>query len=147
MNISVKFCKLHPLAKPFKYSREGDACMDVYSLARADDAVVPAGQSVIIPTGIALEIPEGYEGQIRGRSGFSSRGILVQLGTIESGYRGEIGVMLHNASGSSFHIKAGESIRIAQFTVKPVVMIELEESEELSSTERGSSGYGSSGQH
>ena len=138
--IKVKFKELDTNAIPFSYSREGDACMDMYSLA--DDIIYPRG-TVIIPTGIAVEIPEGYEGIVRGRSGLASKGIQAHLGTIDSAYRGDVGIIITNTSNTPFEVKAG--MRLAQFTVKPVYHIELEEVEELSDTSRGSNGYGSSG--
>ena len=138
--IKVKFKELDTNAIPFSYSREGDACMDMYSLA--DDIIYPRG-TVIIPTGIAVEIPEGYEGIVRGRSGLACKGIQAHLGTIDSAYRGDVGIIITNTSNTPFEVKAG--MRLAQFTVKPVYRIELEEVEELSDTSRGSNGYGSSG--
>ena len=138
--INVKFKKLESNAIPFSYSREGDACMDMYSLA--DDIIYPRG-TVIIPTGIAVEIPEGYEGIVRGRSGLASKGIQAHLGTIDSAYRGDVGIIITNTSNTHFEVKAG--MRLAQFTIKPVYKIHLVEEVELSDTERGTNGYGSSG--
>lgn len=138
--IKVKFKKLDTNAIPFSYSREGDACMDMYSLA--DDIIYPRG-TVIIPTGIAVEIPEGYEGIVRGRSGLASKGIQAHLGTIDSAYRGDVGIIITNTSNTHFEVKAG--MRLAQFTIKPVYKIHLVEEVELSDTERGTNGYGSSG--
>ena len=138
--IKVKFKKLDTNAIPFSYSREGDACMDMYSLA--DDIIYPRG-TVIIPTGIAVEIPEGYEGIVRGRSGLSSKGIQAHLGTIDSAYRGDVGIIITNTSNTPFEVKAG--MRLAQFTIKPVYKIQLIEVETLTNTERATSGFGSSG--
>lgn len=138
--IKVKFKKLDTNAIPFSYSREGDACMDMYSLA--DDIIYPRG-TVIIPTGIAVEIPEGYEGIVRGRSGLASKGIQAHLGTIDSAYRGDVGIIITNTSNTPFEVKAG--MRLAQFTIKPVYKIQLIEVEALTNTERATSGFGSSG--
>ena len=138
--IKVKFKKLDTNAIPFSYSREGDACMDMYSLA--DDIIYPHG-TVIIPTGIAVEIPEGYEGIVRGRSGLASKGIQAHLGTIDSAYRGDVGIIITNTSNTPFEVKAG--MRLAQFTIKPVYKIQLIEVEALTNTERATSGFGSSG--
>ena len=138
--IKVKFKKLDTNAIPFSYLREGDACMDMYSLA--DDIIYPRG-TVIIPTGIAVEIPEGYEGIVRGRSGLTSKGIQAHLGTIDSAYRGDVGIIITNTSNTPFEVKAG--MRLAQFTVKPVHKVCLVEQTELTNTERGISGFGSSG--
>lgn len=138
--IKVKFKKLDTNAIPFSYSREGDACMDMYSLA--DDIIYPRG-TVIIPTGIAVEIPEGYEGIVRGRSGLTSKGIQAHLGTIDSAYRGDVGIIITNTSNTPFEVKAG--MRLAQFTIKPVYKIQLIEVETLTNTERATAGFGSSG--
>lgn len=138
--VKVKFKKLTDTATLFRYSREGDACMDMY----ADmDAVLYPHETVIIKTGIAVEIPEGFEGIVRGRSGLATQGINVHIGTIDATYRGDVGVIVTNNSLQLFGIHKGN--RIAQFTVKPVYPVHLIEVEELSETERGEQGYGSSG--
>ena len=138
--MEVKFKKRNPDAIPFQYTREDDACMDVFSLI--NKTLLPK-ETAIIPTGISLEIPNNYEGIIRGRSGLSSKGIQVHIGTIESSYRGDIGVIITNNSDKPFEIFKGN--RIAQFTIKPVIKIQLIEFTSLSDTERGENGYGSSG--
>ena len=127
--IKVKFKELDTNAIPFSYSREGDACMDMYSLV--DDIIYPRG-TVIIPTGIAVEIPEGYEGIVRGRSGLASKGIQAHLGTIDSAYRGDVGIIITNTSNTPFEVKAG--MRLAQFTIKPVYKIQLIEVETLTNS-------------
>ena len=138
--VKVKFKKLTDTAISFKYVREGDACMDMY----ADmDACICPHETVIIKTGIAVEIPEGFEGIVRGRSGLATQGINVHIGTIDATYRGDVGVIVTNNSLQLFGIHKGN--RIAQFTVKPVYPVHLTEVEELSETERGEQGYGSSG--
>ena len=138
--IEVKFKKLDSSAVPFSYTREGDACMDMYA---DKDVFIPVGCAAIIPTNIAVEIPSGYEGIVRGRSGLAAQGIMVHIGTIDETYRGSIGVIVSNHSSDVFKISKGN--RIAQFTVKPVLKVVLKEVEELSSTKRGTRGYGSSG--
>ena len=138
--IEVKFKKLDSSAVPFSYTREGDACMDMFAL---EGTTIPAGTTKIIPTGIAVEIPQGYEGLVRGRSGLASKGITTHLGTIDETYRGDVGMIIANHTNADFKVEAG--MRLAQFTVKPVYHIQLEEVEELSDTSRGSNGYGSSG--
>ena len=138
--INVKFKKLNPNAIPFSYSREQDACMDMYALK---GTIIPAGTTKTIPTGIAVEIPQGYEGLVRGRSGLASKGITAHLGTIDETYRGDVGMIIANHTNADFKVEAG--MRLAQFTVKPVYHIQLEEVEDLSDTSRGSNGYGSSG--
>ena len=138
--IRVKFKKLIDYAIPFKYTREGDACMDMYSV---EDTTIEPNSTEVVSTGIALEIPIGFEGIVRGRSGLASKGIHVHIGTIESSYRGDIGIIITNTTNKPFSINRGD--RIAQFTVKPVNNILMEESEVLSETERGANGFGSSG--
>ena len=138
--IRVKFKKLIDYAIPFKYTREGDACMDMYSV---EDTTIEPNSTEVVSTGIALEIPTGFEGIVRGRSGLASKGIHIHIGTIESSYRGDIGIIITNTTNKSFSINRGD--RIAQFTVKPVNNILMEESEVLSETERGANGFGSSG--
>lgn len=138
--MKVKFKKLSASAIPFSYSRAEDACMDIY--ADMNYTLAPK-ETVIIHSSIAVEIPSGYEGIVRGRSGLATKGISVHIGTIDETYRGDVGVIMTNHSRMPFEIKKGN--RIAQFTVKPVLRVELEEVQELSSTERGTQGYGSSG--
>lgn len=138
--VIVKFTKLHPDAKPFAYTRTGDACMDMYAL---QDIVIPVGYTKIVPTGIAIELPQGYEGIVRGRSGLASKGIIVHVGTVDDTYRGDVGVIIHNFSFNEFKVEKHN--RIAQFTIKSITLIQLEEAIQLSSTERGQNGYGSSG--
>ena len=115
---------------------------DLYALPGTSEIIQPH-QTVEIRTGIALEIPIGFEGNVRGRSGLASNGIHVHIGTIESSYRGDIGIIITNTTNKPFPINRGD--RIAQFTVKPVNNILMEESEVLSKTERGANGFGSSG--
>lgn len=138
--VLVQFKLLTLDAKPFAYSRANDACMDIYS---NENITFHPGETRIVPTGVAIAIPEGYEGLIRGRSGLSSRGIHVEHGTIDCEYRGEIGVIIHNATPEFFNIHKGD--RIAQFTLKEVIPVEVDIVKELSSTDRGVQGFGSSG--
>ena len=137
---TVKFIKLLEDAIPFKYSRETDACMDMYA---AEDATVWPNHTTKVFSGIAVQLPIGFEGIVRDRSGLALKGIHVHTGTIDEEYRGDISVIMNNLTEAPFYIKKG--MRIAQFTIKPVHRIELEEVQELSNTERGSNGFGSSG--
>ena len=138
--IDVRYKKAKEDAIPFKYSREYDACLDMYS---NEDTVLYPGDIRIVKTGIIVQIPAGFEGIVRGRSGMASRGILTHVGTIDENYRGEVGVILYNLSQDYYNIHKGD--RIAQFTVKPAYRVAMTESEELSKTDRGDKGYGSSG--
>ena len=108
--------------------------------------VLNPGSSNLIPTGLYVEIPPGYEIQVRPRSGLAfNRGITVlnAPGTIDADYRGELGVILINTSSESQTIEPGE--RIAQLVISPVYQIEWVEVDELGETERGSGGFGSTG--
>ena len=105
-----------------------------------------SGKSTIIPTGLSLAIPEGFEVQIRPRSGLAAKNnisVLNTPGTIDADYRGEIKVILINLSDKTFIIEKG--LRIAQMVVCPIIQAELEEVNELDKTTRGKSGFGSTG--
>lgn len=124
-----------------RYAKAGDAGMD---LRAAFSRQLNSGERRIIPTGIYLEIPEGYEAQIRPRSGMSiNTGLNVYLGTIDSGYRGEIGVILSNPTSGSVSIEYGD--RIAQMVFAKVENVEFDKAETLSESERGEGGYGHTG--
>lgn len=122
------------------FKREGDACADCYS----NISVAIASKSrVVIPLGFALEIPEGYEGVIRPRSGMTSKEIDSAIGTIDSNYRGELKAVIINDSDKKITISKGD--RICQLAIRKTEYITFEEVDELSETERGSNGFGSSG--
>jgi dUTP pyrophosphatase len=100
----------------------------------------------VVPTGVAIELPLGYEAQVRPRSGLSKMGVIAAFGTIDNGYTGEIGVTLINTSLDRIIIEPYE--RIAQLVIAPIFIPEFEYKEykdELSETERGASGFGSTG--
>jgi dUTP pyrophosphatase len=99
----------------------------------------------VIKTGLAVEIPDGYELQIRARSGLATKGLIVTngVGTIDSDYRGEVGVILSNVSSDV--IKIEDHQRVAQCCLQKVITIDFNEVEELSDTERGEGGYGNTG--
>jgi dUTP pyrophosphatase len=140
--IKVKMMKISPNAKLFSKAHKNDACYDIYALENEN---IGPNECEIIRTGIKIELPIGYEGVIRSRSGLASNGIIVanSPGTIDEGYRGEICVILANLNDSSEFIRVGD--RIAQFTIKKVIDFEIEEVEKLSETERGAGGFGSTG--
>jgi dUTP pyrophosphatase len=109
-----------------------------------DNIVLPAGGRMLIKTGIAIELMPGTWAEIRGRSGLANKhGIAVLGGVIDSDYRGDIGVILHNTGLQDFTINHGD--RIAQLIVVPVLRGTFEEVEEFSTTERGENGFGSTG--
>jgi dUTP pyrophosphatase len=104
------------------------------------------GQRALVPTGLTIALPPGYEAQVRPRSGLASKHgvtVLNSPGTIDADYRGEIGVLLVNHGDGPFLIRRGE--RIAQMVIAPVVQVELVSAAKLSATERGSGGFGSTG--
>lgn len=123
-----------------EYKTCGAAGADLH--ARGDWNLNP-GETLVIPLGICLEIPVGYEVQIRPRSGLSKQGVEVVIGTVDSDYRGEIGAIVHNAGKKIFAIRDGD--RIAQMIYCPVVQAEFEPVDKLSETTRGKSGFGSTG--
>lgn len=126
-----------------KYETSGSAGMDVRS---NKDYTLKPERRTVIQTGLYFEIPEGYEIQVRPRSGLAVKyGITVlnAPGTIDADYRGELGVILYNSGQSEFEIKKGD--RVAQLVLAPVTRLEFEESTDLSDTERGAGGYGSTG--
>ncbi len=111
-----------------------------------DPRVLGPGERTVIPTGITIAIPSGFEGQVRPRSGLAAKHgvtILNSPGTIDSDYRGELGVILINHGQEPFTIRRGD--RIAQLVIAAVAPCELEPAEELDATGRGSGGFGSSG--
>ena len=125
------------------YKNPGDAGMDICA---SEDMRVPPFNWKLIPTGIYLEIPEGYEVQVRSRSGLALKwglSVMNSPGTIDSGYRGEVKVILKNHDHRAYDLKKGE--RIAQLVMAAVVTAELEEVTELTDTERGAGGFGSTG--
>lgn len=97
-----------------------------------------------IHTGVHIQLPEGYEAQVRGRSGLNKKhGIVVPVGTIDSDYRGEIGVVVYNLSREQYTIQPGE--RVAQLVISPVIQADWEQVDSLDETERGDGGFGSTG--
>jgi dUTP pyrophosphatase len=131
-----------PLDLP-RYETEGSAGLDL----RADEPVALApGQRALIPTGLALEIPPGFEGQVRPRSGLAARhgvGMVNAPGTIDSDFRGEVQVILVNLGQAPVRFERGE--RIAQLVIAPVARVTLEVAEVLGETGRGGGGFGSTG--
>jgi dUTP pyrophosphatase len=127
------------------YATEGAAGMDVVS---AEDVTIAPGERHAVATGLALAIPQGYEIQVRPRSGLALKhGITVPNtpGTIDSDYRGELKVILINLGTEPFVIQRGD--RVAQLVLAPVVQAAWEEVAELDATERGEGGFGSTGGH
>lgn len=138
--INIK--RLHPDATIPSRKHDGDSGADL-TYPGPEEIMIHPGRTVMIPTGISIALEHGTEGQIRPRSSISRRGLLVHLGTIDSEYRGEVGVIITNLGEIHQHINPGD--RIAQLVVAPVLYPKFREVEELSKTERGDGGFGSTG--
>lgn len=143
MNIKVK--KLKPGATVPTMGSKFAAGADLYSAEDADVVIEP-GETKFIGTGLAMEIPEGYVGLVYARSGLAcKRGLAPanKVGVVDSDYRGEIKVALHNHGKEAQMVEKGE--RIAQMVIAPYLSVNYEEADELSETERGEGGFGSTG--
>ena len=141
--MKLKIRKTHPKARIPEYAYPGDAGMDLFSIEEAE--LLP-GCSRLVRTGIIIELPEGTEAQIRPRSGLALKHQITVLntpGTIDEGYRGEIGVILINHGKQPFYVHEG--MKIAQMVIQRVCRVDVEEVEELSDSRRGTGGFGSSG--
>ncbi len=122
------------------YHHEGDAAFDLRS---TDDVKIGAGEKKLIGTGLAMAVPEGHAGLIWDRSGLAAKfGLHVLAGVVDSGYRGEVKVVLYNLGNDEFQVEKG--MRIAQMLIQPVVLPEITEGE-LDETARNSGGFGSTG--
>lgn len=143
MKINVK--KVRESAKLPTYGSQYAAGADLYACTEGEIEIAPHS-TAMIPTGIALELPVGYAGFIYARSGLASKRGLApanKVGVVDCDYRGEVIVALHNHGENAQKIAAGE--RIAQLVVAPYITADFEEVDELSSTERGAGGFGSTG--
>lgn len=128
-----------------EYKTKGAAGVDLKANIKEEIVLKPMERK-LIPTGIYVEIPEGYEGQVRARSGLALEygiALVNGIGTIDADYRGEIGVILINLGDKDFTIKPGD--RIAQFVLNKFERIDFELVDELDNTERGDKGFGHSG--
>jgi dUTP pyrophosphatase len=141
--IDVAIRRLRPDAHVPSQAYDGDAGLD---LAACESLVLQPGARAVIPTGLAVEIPEGYAGFVQPRSGLAARhgiGVVNSPGLIDSGYRGEIRVVLINTDREiPFVVEPG--MRVAQLVIAPVASVRLVEVEELATSERGGRGFGSS---
>lgn len=145
MNVKIKLVEGGMMPT---YATTGSVGLDLY--ARVRDSLFPvswneSNHTKKIPTGVCLEIPEGFEGQVRMRSSFGVLGVSMPhgVGTIDADYRGEVHVLLRNDGENILHILPGD--RIAQLVISPIVRATLIEVQELSSTARGAGGFGSTG--
>jgi dUTP pyrophosphatase len=141
--IEVAFRRLRDDATLPSQAYEGDAGLD---LAACDDVTLEPGERAVVPTGLAVEIPDGYAGYVQPRSGLAAEhgiGVVNSPGLIDSGYRGEIRVVLVNHDPrTSFSVEPG--MRIAQLVIAPVASVRVVEAAELAASERGARGFGSS---
>ncbi|WP_369355686.1 dUTP diphosphatase [Lysinibacillus capsici] len=146
MNLRVKIKRVKDVELP-RYAKPGDSGFD---LVAAEDTIIWPGETKVVPTGLAFEIPPGFELQVRPRSGISRNTKLrVILGTVDSGFRGEVGVIVDNTERNlGTNMKAHiieRGTRIAQGVIAPVETAHFEEVDELSVSDRGSNGFGSTG--
>jgi dUTP pyrophosphatase len=142
---ALQIQRLRPDAVLPRYMTAGAAGMDLHAAMDAPVALAP-GERAAIPTGLAMAIPAGYEGQVRPRSGLAAaHGVTVinAPGTIDADYRGEVRVLLVNLGQVSVTLAPGQ--RIAQLVIAPVVQVQPVEVEALPATERGAGGFGSTG--
>lgn len=141
--IDVKFKKLTPDATIPLQAHKGDAGMDLTS---TETLTIAPLERALVKTGLSVEIPYGYEGQVRPRSGLAIKNgitVLNSPGTVDAGYRGEIGVILINLGNAPFTIEKG--MRIAQFVIAQVAEVNVQEAQTLTQSERGEGGFGSTG--
>jgi len=137
----LKVKKLHPEAKPPVRKREGDAGLDLYSV---EEVVLKPGERRAVSTGVAVEIPPGHFGLVKDRSGLALKeGLHCLAGVIDENYRGEVKVVLINLGEQEVRLPKGS--RIAQLLIIPYAKVSVVEVGELSETERGERGFGSSG--
>jgi dUTP pyrophosphatase len=141
--VKVEIQLLHKDAKMPTFAYEGDAGADLYAL---HDVVIKKSDRALVKTGIAIALPQGFEAQIRPRSGLALKHGITVLntpGTIDAGYRGEVGVILANMSHDDYLVE--KHTKIAQMLVKKVNDITFKKVDKLSSSQRGKGGFGSSG--
>ena len=144
--LTVRLRKVHPEAQLPRYAHGGDedAGMDLHAVERV--AINP-GEWASVGTGLTIELPAGFDGQVRPRSGLAARHGLTLLnspGTIDPGYRGEIRVLLINHSRQSYTVQPGD--RVAQLVIAAYAQVEWDVSEDLANSDRGDDGFGSTGQ-
>ena len=141
--MTVKFRKIDPAAILPSYAHPGDAGMDVRSV---EELVVEPGGRKLVRTGLMMMLPPGYEAQVRPRSGLALKNgvtVLNTPGTIDEGYRGEVGVILANLGAEPFRVEKGA--KIAQIVIAPCTRAEIVETAEVDETARGAGGFGSTG--
>jgi dUTP pyrophosphatase len=141
VSVQLKIKRLSPAATVPARAHPGDAGLD---LCAAVDLRIPPGETRLVGTGLAIELPSGTEAQIRPRSGLALKHSLTVLntpGTIDEGYRGEVGIILINHGRTVFEVRCG--MKVAQLVVKPTLAIEVVEADMLSESVRATGGFGS----
>ena len=141
--MKLRIRRLNPDAIIPAYAHPGDAGLDLHA---CEDVALDPGVACLVPTGVALELPEATEAQVRPRSGLALKHSVTVLntpGTIDEGYRGEVGVVLINHGSSTFQVTRG--MRIAQLVVQKRWTVEVVEVDGLTDTTRGAGGFGSTG--
>lgn len=139
----VHIAKIHEDAILPHYAHPGDSGMDLYSI---EEMTIPSGETALVRTGLKIAVPENYEAQVRPKSGLAlkhSISVPNTPGTIDSGYRGELCVILINHGREVFHVR--KHTKIAQLVICPVVRAEIVEIDQLDETPRGKGGFGSTG--
>ena len=147
MSINIKVKKIHPNAVVPTFKHPGDAGRDLHACLDAD-LYIPRESTVAVSTGLVFQIPEGYEIQIRSRSGLSLKGIVVanSPGTIDAGFLSEVKIILRNCNKDAFVVRNGD--RIAQMIVAlvtPSILVEVPQEEIFEETSRSVNGFGSTG--
>ena len=139
--MKIKISKTDPEVKTPNYANPGDAGMDFYA---AESAVIKPNERKTVKTGVKMAIPAGYVGLLWDKSGLASKkGIKTMAGVIDAGYRGEVGIVLHNLGNEDFIVE--KNTKIAQMLIQPIHSPEIEEVNVLDDTERGEGGFGSTG--
>lgn len=139
--MKLKIKKLTEEAKLFSYAHEGDAGMDVYS---CEDTIIKVGERKVVKTGIAVALEPGFVALVWDKSGLAAKkGIKTMAGVIDSGYRGEVGIVMLNTSREDHIINKHD--KIAQILIQPIISAEIEEVTSLDETIRGKGGFGSTG--
>ncbi|MBQ9740579.1 MAG: dUTP diphosphatase [Kiritimatiellae bacterium] len=141
--MTVKFRRIDPSAELPTYAHPGDAGMDIRSI---EELTIAPGARALVHTGLVMMLPPGYEAQVRPRSGLALKNgvtVLNTPGTIDEGYRGEVGVILANFGSEPFKVEKGA--KIAQMVIAPCTRAEIVETDEVDDTVRGTGGFGSSG--
>jgi dUTP pyrophosphatase len=140
MTMELRVKRIHPEAKLPVYGHSGDAGLDLFSVV---DCELRPGEVFAVPTGVQVAIPAGHVGLVWDKSGISLQSVHRLAGVVDSGYRGEIQVVMINLGGAPFTIRKG--MKIAQMLVQPVAAVSVIEADALDDTSRGEGGFGSTG--